>query len=135
MKQYCYSAQGRDLALFLLRLAAGAVFIYHGWLKLDDMQATQAFFESLNIPVVAVAAWVVALVEFVGGIALVLGVHARSGAFLLGINMIVALLVAHLGKPFLAAELPLVLLGAMFVVWTHGAGAWRLMKQEWFFRQ
>jgi putative oxidoreductase len=131
MKNFCFAPPAKDLGLFLLRVAAAVVFMYHGWLKLDDMAATEGFFSSLGIPAAGFMAWVIAILEFVGGIALLLGVQTRSFAFLLGVNMIVALLVAHFGMSYQAAELPIVLLGAMFVLWTQGAGNWRIMKEEW----
>ena len=130
MKCWCLHPQAKNFGLLMLRLAVGAVFMYHGWLKLADMGATVGFFESQGIPLAVVAAWVVALVEFIGGIAMVLGVHVKTFSLLLAINMIVALLVVHIRMPYVAAELPLVLLGAVLALYGMGAGEWRLMQKE-----
>jgi len=120
----------KNLGLFLLRVAVGAVFIYHGWLKLSDIALTTTFFDSVGIPIPVFFAWLVGLVEFVGGIALVLGVWVHTFALLLAVNMLVALLVVHLGAPWSAAELPVVLFGAMVALMGVGAGDWRLVKKE-----
>ena len=66
----------------------------------------------------------------IGGIAMVLGVHVKTFSLLLAINMIVALLVVHIRMPYVAAELPLVLLGAVLALYGMGAGEWRLMQKE-----
>ena len=130
MNCWCNYPQTRNFGLLMLRLAVGAVFIYHGWLKLADMGAAAGFFASQGIPLALLAAWVVALVEFVGGIAMVLGVHVKTFAGLLAINMLVALLVVHTRMPYAAAELPIMLLGASLALYGIGAGEWRLMQKE-----
>jgi len=50
MKCFCSHPEAKNFGLLMLRLAVGAVFIYHGWLKLSDMGATTMFFESQGIP-------------------------------------------------------------------------------------
>jgi len=90
-----------DLGLFLIRLVLAAVFIFHGGQKLfglfegHGLQATTKFMESLNIPVPMVSAVVVGIVEFFGGIALALGLLTRLFAFMIAIDMTVAILKVH----------------------------------------
>ena len=50
------------------------------------------------MPAPGVAAVVVTLVEFVGGALLVLGLFTRWAAWLLAIDMVVAILLVHLKK-------------------------------------
>ncbi|MEK7108325.1 MAG: DoxX family protein [Patescibacteria group bacterium] len=130
MKCFCSHKDMGNLALLALRIVVGVVFLYHGWAKLQDMAATVSFFDSMGIFLPAFFAWVVALVETIGGILLILGVHVRSIAPLLFINMIVALLVVHTRMPWAQAELPLTLAAASLILYSMGAGEWRLMKKE-----
>ncbi len=130
MKCLCTHKDMGNLALLALRVVVGIVFLYHGWTKLQDMEATAAFFDSMGIFWPVFFAWVVALVEAIGGILLILGIHVRSIAPILLIDMIVALLVVHTRMPWAQAELPLVLAAASLVFYGLGAGEWRLMKRE-----
>lgn len=120
----------RDTGLLLLRLAVGIVFVYHGWGKLQGIDGVATFFGSLGIPAAALMAWVVALVEFFGGLAVLTGIYCRVGAKLLAVVMLVALLTAHAGGPWSAAELPLVLLGATLALAMGGAGSFVVMKKD-----
>lgn len=118
----------QDLGLLILRLTLGAVFMAHGYMKLHGIDATTGFMTMLGVPLPGFFAWVVGLVEFFGGLALVLGVYAKTAAMLLVVNMIVALLIVHLGKPWAGAELALLALGGSAAISVLGAGKWRLWQ-------
>jgi putative oxidoreductase len=64
-------------AAFALRLALGAMFISHGLLKIMVFTpaGTVKFFESLGLP--GPLAYVVMGTEVLGGIAILIGLHAR----------------------------------------------------------
>lgn len=81
--------KNHDLGLLLLRLAVGVIFLAHGWAKFGDMASTVGFFSQLGLP--PVFAYIVAAVEFLGGIALIVGVYTDLAALLLAIVMVVAL--------------------------------------------
>lgn len=81
-----------DMALLLLRLGVGYIFIVHGWGKLTGIEGTAGFFGSLGIPIPLVMAWVVALIEFFGGIMVVFGAYTKILNLLLAIIMAVAIL-------------------------------------------
>ena len=51
-----------DLALLLLRVGVGVIFILAGWGKLTGIDGTIEFFGNIGIPLPAVMAWVVAIV-------------------------------------------------------------------------
>lgn len=127
---WCNEESMRNWGLILLRVAIAAVFIYHGWGKLHSIEQTAGFFGKSGIPFAGFFAWVVALVEFFGGIAVLLGVYIRFAAKLLGVVMIVALLTAHLGGPWKSAELPIALLGGLCALVGIGGGKWQVMKKE-----
>lgn len=81
-----------DLALLLLRIGIGYIFIVHGWGKLTGIEGTAGFFDGLGIPIPVAMAWVVAIVEFFGGILVLLGAYAKIPNMLLAIIMLVAIL-------------------------------------------
>ena len=111
-----------------LRLAVGLVFLMHGGQKLFvfGVAGVAGFFGNLGIPAPMAAAVVVSLVEFLGGIALVLGFLTRWAALLLAVNMLVAVLVVHARKGFFlpdGAEFALTLLGANLTLLLVGPGS------------
>lgn len=126
MKKCCNMQNLTDIGLLALRIALGVIFIRHGWLKFQDLAGAAGFFESFGIPGALFWAYVVAFVEFFGGLAVLLGVYLRAAAFFLGIVMIVALLVVHTKMPFDNAELPIALLGGLIALKAFGGGAWQL---------
>jgi putative oxidoreductase len=116
-----------DLALALLRIVVGGVFIAHGLMKLLSFgyAGTTGFFTKLGIPLPGVAAAVVIIVECLGGLALVLGAGARIAAALLAIDMLGAIYFAKLHGGFFAPngfEFELTLLAASLALALGGAG-------------
>lgn len=89
----------RQFGPFVLRVAIGIIFLAHGLQKFGivpggNLAGVTAFFGSIGIPLPGVMAVVVALVESVGGLALILGFGTRIAAILLSIVMLVAIFVA-----------------------------------------
>ena len=83
------------LAPLATRLTLAQVFIVAGLGKLRNIDQPTAFFTQLGIPFPLANAWLVAVVEFVGGICLLLGLGTRIAAGLLLATMGVALATAH----------------------------------------
>ncbi|PIT99453.1 MAG: DoxX family protein [Bdellovibrionales bacterium CG10_big_fil_rev_8_21_14_0_10_45_34] len=79
----------------LSRLAIGWVFLWAGYGKLGNLAQVTGFFESLGIPFASVQAPFIAVLELVGGLALILGLGTRVFSFLLASTMAVAILTAH----------------------------------------
>lgn len=69
------SGNPRDVALLLTRVVLGVVLFAHGWQKLmiNGIAGTYGSFEKLGIPLAIVSASFVTVVEFVGGVLLILG--------------------------------------------------------------
>lgn len=106
-----------DMALLLLRLVVGYIFIVHGWGKLTGIEGTAGFFGSLGIPMPFVMAWVVAIIEFFGGILVVVGAYTKIINLLLAIIMAVAIL-AQEGN----FEIELLLMVVTFALFLVGSG-------------
>ena len=99
-------APARDLALLLTRIAIGVVFVAHGYQKLvtNGIDGTAAFFGQVGVPLPTVSAWLAALVELVGGAALVLGVAVPVAGVLLALEMIGAYVFVHAGNGIFVSE-------------------------------
>ncbi len=114
--------------LLLLRLAVGAVFVMHGGQKIIVMgpRGVAGFLGQLGFPLPVVAAIVLMSVEFLGGLALILGIFTRYAAVLLAIVMAVAISLVHLKNGFFLPhgfEYPLTLLAANLALLLSGPGA------------
>lgn len=112
-----------NAAVLVLRLVVGLVFLVHGIQKLGGMDQTIGFFQAIGIPAAVFFAWVVALVETLGGIALILGIGTHIASVLLAIVMLVAIFSVKLGKGFSGGyEFDLVLLASLIGFILNGAG-------------
>jgi putative oxidoreductase len=80
--------------LLAVRLYWGWQFAQTGWGKLHNIPHVTEFFMSLGIPAPGLNAWVVAIMEFVGGILLIVGIGSRLTGLALGVDMIVAYVAA-----------------------------------------
>ena len=107
-----------------LRVVIGIVFLFHGAQKVFVMRhaGVTAFFTRVGIPEAPVAAAVVMAVEFLGGIALILGLGTRIAAALIAIEMIVAILAVEMKRGFPGVELPLTLLAGAVSLTILGGG-------------
>ncbi|MCK6212294.1 DoxX family protein [Georgenia sp. EYE_87] len=92
------SGTAKDVLLLVARVALGIVFLAHGLQKMLTwgMPGTAAAFEGMGVPAPGLSAWFSAIVETVGGAALILGLLTPLFAALLTINMVGALVIVHL---------------------------------------
>lgn len=72
-----------------LRLILGILFVIHGYPKLKSPERTATHFLKLKIPMPKLSAITIAIIEFFGGIALIIGFLTRIIAALLVINTII----------------------------------------------
>ena len=91
--------RGVDTALLILRLVLGILVLLHGISKLPPPpEAVMGLFAKANIP--PVLAYSVYIGEILAPILLIIGVWTRLAAFLVAINMVVAVLLVHAGQLF-----------------------------------
>jgi putative oxidoreductase len=96
----------RDVFLLLARVGLGAIFLAHGLQKFltNGMGATADGFAAMGVPAPGLSAWFAALVETVGGAALILGALTPLFAVLVAVDMIGALVLVHLPNGIWVAE-------------------------------
>ena len=125
---------GADRRILLaLRLLVGALFVTHGYQKVlggvhdPSMAGFARAVQTIGFHPGVFWAWTVALVEFVGGICLCLGLFTRLAAGLIVIEMVVAGLKVNLPRGFYwtkgGVEVPLIfaVLGSILVLAGPGA--------------
>jgi putative oxidoreductase len=128
-----FGGKSQSLGITVLRIMVGIVFLAHGYQKVFKFgfHGVAGMFGHMGIPLPAVSAVVVILVEFVGGILLITGLATRLPAALLAIDMLVAILVVHIKHGFfnpMGAEFPLTLLAACICLALTGGGAGALKR-------
>jgi putative oxidoreductase len=121
---------------FPIRVLMGIIFIVHGIPKLVNISMTQHFFShALGFP--PEMAVIIALLEVIGGFALLFGILTRISAILFIIEMIGATLTAKLSKGFVGGyEFDLLLVAVSISLLLTGPGKpsieWNLLKREIF---
>ncbi len=116
----------KPLALLLLRLGLGLIFVYHGYPKLfTHMHETVQAFPRMGFP--AYFAYIAGIFEFFGGWLLVLGLFTRIAALLLAGEMAIAIVRVHIPQGGLMAvsnyQFPLAMAVGAFALVAVGAGA------------
>ena len=112
-----------NFGLLLLRVAFGAIFIIHGYPKLFKTFGQFAgYLQSMRVPLPKLAALVVGLVEFVGGILIIMGFLTQWVAIPIAIDMIMAIYLVR--RKFVSGwEFDFILLAAALMLLFVGAGS------------
>jgi putative oxidoreductase len=84
-----------DALALLARVLLAAIFLLSGLAKLADPAGTAAYVASAGLPAPQLGAWGAALVETLGGLALITGYRARPAALALAGFSVVAALFFH----------------------------------------
>jgi len=117
-----------SLALLVLRLAIGAVFIAHGAQKVFvfGFAGVSGSFADMGVPQAEIVGPMVGLLELIGGVLLVLGLATRVVAAALVVDMLVATVLVHLSAGIFVTEggyeLTLVLGATALALVLAGAG-------------
>jgi putative oxidoreductase len=114
----------QPLALFVMRLALGAVMTVHGYHKVfGGLQHHVQFVTSLGLP--AWSAYLSAFAEFFGGILVLIGLFTRAAAFAICVDLSVAIAKVHFHNGLTGEhgyEFPLALAALAFGLTFLGAG-------------
>ncbi len=88
-------ASSEDLGKLVLRLTVGILIVFHGLALATGDAGIPNNLVRWGLP--SDLKWLGFLVEFGGGLGMILGAYARLGGLLLGVFMIIALFMAHIG--------------------------------------
>lgn len=117
-----------DRGLLVLRLVIGTIFIMHGYQKVFQfgISGVSGGFTHMGIPMAAIIAPIISVLELVGGLALLLGAFTRVAGVLLACDMLGAIIFVHAKGGFFAPkgiEFVLANLGMSLTLALAGAGA------------
>lgn len=134
MIQRIASPSQAQIALGLIRIIAGVIFMAHGYQKFFSMgiEGTTGFFTQIGAPLPGISAIVVATVELVGGFALLAGFMTRLVAIPLIIDMATAIILLHSKHGFfvpMGVEFVTLLLVSALALAIGGPGAFSLDRR------
>lgn len=134
MIQRIASPSQAQIALGLIRIIAGVIFMAHGYQKFFSMgiEGTTGFFTQIGAPLPGISAIVVATVELVGGFALLAGFMTRLVAIPLIVDMATAIILLHSKHGFfvpMGVEFVTLLLVSASALAIGGPGAFSLDRR------
>lgn len=119
--------QSNGLATLVARVFLSILFILAGFSKLTAISGTAGYFAGIGLPAPTITAIVVGLIEFVGGLAILVGFQTRIAAAVVALFTIGATLVAHMnfaeGMNALMAQKNLAIAGGLILLVLQGAGS------------
>src|SRR5438874_10322510 len=124
MSLFRASPRQLNLGLAALRLAVATIFIRHGAQKLFvfGFAGVAGAFGHMGVPFPGLMGPLIGLLEFFGGIALVIGLLTRLVALGFVCDMLGAILLVQLKNGFSRYELEFLLLGSSLALGLMGAG-------------
>ena len=129
---YCIMNTAFSYGLLPIRIMAGIVFIAHGIPKFYGVSGGYGFFQSINVPPELFLP--IALLEVIGGLAILLGVLTRIASLLFIIEMTGAIVFAKLSKGFVGGyEFELLLISICITLVLVGPG--RISIENYFLKR
>jgi len=93
--RYFSFEQGKDSLFLLARVLLMVLFVLFGWQKLVGFSGTVGYMTSVGAPAPTLSAIVAIVMEFVVGIAIVIGLYTRPLALLLALYTLGAAIIGH----------------------------------------
>jgi putative oxidoreductase len=109
----------RSVGILLARIGLGVIFLAHGLQKLNTFgfDGTKASFESMDVPLAPLSAFLVTWLEILGGVALIAGLLTPIVGALFVLDMLGAYFFAHIDMGLWVAD------GGYELVLSLGMGA------------
>lgn len=114
-----------DLGLAVFRIILGGVFVTHAIPKVKNFEDTQEFFADVGLPSHPSLVYLALVIEIGMGTLLAIGLYTQFAALILTVFMFIATYkaIVEMDKDFFGGyEIDLILLGASFMYYLHGAG-------------
>jgi putative oxidoreductase len=123
-------------AAFLLRVSLGILFLAHAGLKIFvfTLPGAAGFFQSIGLP--GFMAYLITLLELLGGIALIIGYYASYFAIPLAADLFGAIVMVHGENGWVFSnkgggwEYLALWIVALIVLFLLGDGAWSIRKRQ-----
>src|SRR5882724_6382949 len=113
--------------LLLLRIVLAIVMIYYGWPKIRDLTSNANDFAQMGFKPGIVWGTLIAVVEFFGGIAILVGFYAELAAALFAFQMMVGTFwKLKIGKPFSDYSYDIQLFALSLTIMFYGAGRYAI---------
>lgn len=120
----------KNIIILLARWAIAYGFAVPALVKINDLEGTVKWFESISIPFPSLAAYLVSGVETLGIVLLILGLFTRMISVLLSCVMLGAMVFVHAQHGFSVAdngiEIPMYYFIFLMIFATFGAGKYSL---------
>lgn len=115
-----------DAVLLVVRVIMGVTMVYYGWPKVRDPKKNAADFDGIGFKPGLFWGTLVLLVEFGGGLALLLGFYTWVAAALVGLEMLTGTIwkITRTDKPFTDWSYDLLLFALALVLLAFGPGAY-----------
>jgi putative oxidoreductase len=119
-------AGSSDLVVLVVRIILGGVMVYYGWPKVQDPRKNADDFAKGGFTPGWLWGTIVMLVEFVGGLMIVVGFYGWVAASLIGIEMLTGTVwkITKAHKPFTDWSYDLLLLALALMLLVTGPGAY-----------
>jgi uncharacterized membrane protein YphA (DoxX/SURF4 family) len=118
---------GAQWILLISRVVLAVVMIHYGWAKVRDLKSNADDFVQMGFKPGMFWGTLIAVVEFLGGIATLLGLYAELAAALFAFEMMVGTFwKLKIKKPFADYSYDIQLFALCLVVMSQGAGAYAL---------
>lgn len=115
-----------EWGILILRSVLGLILVVNGWPKIKDLKQSALKFSEMGFRPGIFWGTLVALAEFVGGIALITGFLTQIFAFIIAIQFVVILLSVKRRAKFTELQFDLLILASALTLIALGGGSYSL---------